>query len=112
MLDIVATVLIVLMFAFIALIVAAMIASAIDTWQRRRAAARSHCEACGAPLGRAALDLADRKWGALDGGPHPPGSFVRYRRLRRTFAICVQCGARHGYDQARRVFPLLAPTDP
>ncbi len=80
--------------------------------QRQAAAARTHCQGCGAILGEAALARADE---------HTRERFANFRRdhpgwrprmVRRIWAICTACGTRYDYDTKARLFTRLPPEHP
>ena len=79
---------------------------ALDQYRMRAAARRAGCARCGHPLGQAALDRADEYWAEWWRDWHRAHPHSIPRVVRTVWAVCPACGARHGFDAARRVFPL------
>jgi hypothetical protein len=75
-----------------------------DRRHMQAAALNARCVECGATLGIAALERADKEWAyhlAVLQRDHPT---IRFRLVRRVLARCTNCGAEYGFDARERVF--------
>ncbi len=70
-------------------------------------AERTQCKLCGATLGAASLEQADREWAEHVAALHRDRPGIRFRLVRCLWAICAACGGRHGFNAERRLFTLL-----
>lgn len=81
----------------------------IDRWRKMRAVERFACVRCGRILGREGLQRGDEAWREHFTALHRRHPNAILRVVRDVYAVCPRCGARHGYDEATRTFPLLPP---
>jgi hypothetical protein len=82
---------------------------AIVSWKRDRrrlqaVAAQTSCEHCGATLGLASLQSADLVWGKRVAALHAARPDMRFRMVRKLWAICATCGTEYDYDFKSCVF--------
>lgn len=66
--------------------------------QRQRVAQRSVCVRCGATLGAESLGRADRAWQEEWAERRKRYPHVKWRVIRRVWAVCGGCGAGYGFD--------------
>lgn len=81
-----------------------IILSKRDRRHMQAAALNAHCVECGATLGIAALDRADKEWVAHIAALQHGWPSMRFRLVRRVLARCTGCGAEYGYDASTRTF--------
>jgi hypothetical protein len=71
-------------------------------------AERTACTRCGALLGAASMERADREWEAHVAALQRDRPGVRFRpKPRHLFAVCECCGARYDFDRENRAFTPL-----
>lgn len=94
-------------FASPVLIPVAMVLHTRDQRRMEAAAGKARCKHCGTILGIPSLHRADAAWAAYVAKLHRDRPGIRFRLVRRLWAICVTCDAEYGYDTALRVFPRI-----
>ncbi len=77
-----------------------------ERWMRAAARWRS-CPACGVVLGVEALGLANKRWQVYLAETHRDNPGIRFRLVRKVFAICTRYGAEWGYDEKAMNFPQI-----
>jgi len=100
-----------LLIIVIAFPLAVPIAIVLYMRDRRRmqvVAERTSCEPCGAPLGVASLRRADTEWVRHAAALQHVGVMMRFRLVRRVWAICAACGAEYDYDAHTHTFHRIA----
>ncbi len=85
----------------------ALITGALTGRRRKRDAEEFDCVQCGSVLGQSAIDKADEYWRdhVRDLRQRFPG--IRFRLVRKVWAICDTCGARYNYRTEERTFVLI-----
>lgn len=78
-----------------------------DRKRRAAAAAVTPCIRCGAMLGPVAEALADKVSADEFAARREAYPDWTWRIVRHVWAVCAACGARYGFDEARRVFTPL-----
>jgi hypothetical protein len=77
--------------------------------QRRMltAACNTHCSQCGAILGVASITRADATWAEHVAALEHERPTIRFRMVRRIWAICAECDSQYGFDTNLRAFDLV-----
>jgi hypothetical protein len=75
-----------------------------DRRRMQAAALNARCVECGATLGLAALDRADKEWADHVAALQRDQPTMRFRLVRRVLARCSNCGAEYGFDARTRTF--------
>jgi hypothetical protein len=95
---------------FVALPILIPVVGFLHRRDRRRmltAACSSNCARCGAILGGASLDRADKAWAEHLAALQRDRPGIRFRLVRSVWAVCTACGARYSFDADIRTFGLL-----